>query len=185
MGNCSVGRSYPEVHAQCQETSQNGFHECCFLQVVAFYRWLSLTVCRGWVASARSDSSLQLSSCFVRTEALTYRSIAHVQRLARPLFADDKRVHFKNQSWEIQKDHETYKKLRMLGSRSSRCPLKTVKLENGELTATEPPRQKFLQSGCMQVASGPRFSHQCFAGQRLPRRHQRLRGLFSSVSLLR
>ena len=34
VGDCSVGRSYPQLHAQCQETFQNLFHECCFLQVV-------------------------------------------------------------------------------------------------------------------------------------------------------
>ena len=27
------GRSHPQVHAQCQETFQNLFHGCCFLQV--------------------------------------------------------------------------------------------------------------------------------------------------------
>ena len=62
-----------------------------------------------------------------RAEALAYRAISHVQRLARPLFADDKRVHFKNNAWEIQKDmsgrlHDTCKKLGALGSRSSRRP---------------------------------------------------------------
>ena len=84
----------------------------------------------------------------VRTEALAYRAIAHVQRLAGPLVADDKRVHFRNKAWEMQKDmtpgrlHETYQKLNMLGSHSSRRPLKTVKLEKGELTTTEPQRQQ-------------------------------------------
>ena len=76
-----------------------------------------------------------------------------------PLLADDKRVHFKNQSWEIQKDMvagtaETYKKLRRLGSRSSRCPLKTVKLENGELTTTETQRQQRWQEHFCRVAAG-------------------------------
>ena len=41
--------------------------------------------CRGWHASARSDSNLQLWGSLARTEALAYRAIAHVQRLARPL----------------------------------------------------------------------------------------------------
>ena len=100
----------------------------------------------------------------VRTEALAYRAISHVRRLARPLFADDKRVYFKNKAWEIQQDmsgrlHDTCKKLRALGSRSSRRPLKTVKLENGELTTTEAQRQqrwqdtsvKLLQASCIRT----------------------------------
>ena len=61
-------------------------------------------VCRRWHASARSDYSLHLWSSLVRTEAVAYRAIARVQRMARPLLADDKRVHFKNKAWEIQKD---------------------------------------------------------------------------------
>ena len=60
---------------------------------VAFCRWLSLfsipfspgesatTVCRGWVCIRALVQ--------VCTEALAYRSIAHVQRLVRPLLADD------------------------------------------------------------------------------------------------
>ena len=61
-------------------------------------------------------------------------------------------------AWEIQKDvgrlHETYKKLRMLGSRSSRRPLKTVKLEIGELTTTEAQRQQRCQEHFCCVAAG-------------------------------
>ena len=152
---------------------------------VAFCRWLSLLsirfspgervtkVCRGWVASARSDSSLQLWSSLVRTEALAYRSIARVQRFARPLLTDDNRVRFKNLSWEIQNDmvagrlHETFKKLRRLGSCSSRRHLKTVKFENCELTTTETQRQQRWQEHFCRVAAGkhpdPRISHLCAA----------------------
>ena len=60
-GNCSFGRSFPKVHAQCQETFKNAFHACCFLQVVVVSPSLShlvkttSVVCRGWHASARSD----------------------------------------------------------------------------------------------------------------------------------
>ena len=115
-------------------------------------------VCRGWHASARSDSHLQLSASLIRTDALAYRAIAHVQRLARPLLADDKQVQVKNKAWEIQKDmsasrlHETYKKLRMLGSHSSRRPLKTVK--NGELTTTEAQRQQKWSEHFCSMAAG-------------------------------
>ena len=168
---------------------------------VAFYRWLSLfsvpfspgettsVDCRGWHASARSDSSLQLWSSPVRTEALVYRAIADVQRMARPLLADDKHVHSKNNAWEIQKDmvpgrlHETYKKLRMLGSLSSRRPLRTVKLENGEFTTTEAQRHAsgtLLQSSCKQIACDPAsltsFLKVCHASVRC----QRPRGHCSS-----
>ena len=64
-----------------------------------------------------------------------------------------------NKAWEIQKDmtagrlHETYKNLRMFGSRSSRRPLKTVKLENGELTMTEAQRQQRWQEHFCSVAA--------------------------------
>ena len=87
VGDCSDGKSY--------QRSQT------FFMSVAFYKWLSLFSvpfspgettsmdCRGWHASARSDSNLQLWSSLVRTEALAYRAIAHVQQLARPLFADE------------------------------------------------------------------------------------------------
>ena len=50
--------------------------------------------------------------------------------------------------------HETFKKLRMLGSRSSRRHLKTVKLENGELTTTEAQRQQGWQEHFCSVAAG-------------------------------
>ena len=84
--------------------------------------------------------------------------------------------------------HETYKKHRMLRSRSSKRPLKTVKLENGELTTTEAQRQPrwqktLLQSGCRHIAFGPCLAHLCSAVLRLPRRRQR--GLFFSVFLQR
>ena len=133
---------------------------------VASYRWTSLfsapfplgksmsdlqdAKCRGWLASARSVSNLQLWASLVRTEAIVHRAIAHVQRLARPRSADDRRVHFKNKAWEIQKDmtagrlHETDQKGRLLGARSKRS-LKTAQLESGELTTTEAQRQQRWQ----------------------------------------
>ena len=93
VGNCSVGKSHPRW-----KRSKKLFMS------VAFYGWFSLfsapfspgettsVVCRGWHASARSVSNLQLWSSLLRTVALAHRAIAHVQRLARPLLADDKRV---------------------------------------------------------------------------------------------
>ena len=56
-----------------------------------------------------------------------------------------------------------------LACRSSKRPLKTVKLESGELTTTEAQRQQRWQEHFCKVAAGklhvdPALSHFCFEG---------------------
>jgi len=96
------------------------------------------TDCRGWVASARSVSSLQLWS-----SRGTHRSPGIPFTVCR-----------RQTGAFVLGDPERHGCWYASFPFSSRCPLKTVKLENGELTTTETQRQQRWQEHFCRVAAG-------------------------------
>ena len=102
------------------------------------------------VADGRASALSQIYSfgpSWLRIEPLAYRARALVQRPARPLVADDKRVHFKNKAWQIQKDmtacrlHETYKK-RSAAWRSIQAFLEDGQTRERSITTTKEAQRK-------------------------------------------